>query len=97
VVEQPPTLNGGLKELQKKVLYPSVAVQAGIEGRVVVQFVINDKGIVLNPSIVRGIGGGCDEEAIRVIKLARFSPGMQRGKPVAVKYTIPISFKLSEK
>ena len=97
VVEQPPTLIGGLKELQKKVLYPSVAVQAGIEGRVVVQFVIDNKGMVLNPSIVRGIGGGCDEEAIRVIKLAKFTPGMQRGKPVAVKYTIPISFKLSEK
>lgn len=96
VVEQPPTLNGGLKELQKKVVYPNVAIQAGIEGRVVVQFVINDKGMVLNPSIVRGIGGGCDEEAIRVIKLAKFTPGMQRGKPVSVRYTIPISFKLSE-
>lgn len=95
VVEQPPILIGGLAELQKKIRYPSIAIDAGIEGRVIVQFIINAQGEVYNPTIIRGIGAGCDEEAVRVVKLAKFKPGMQRGKAVSVKYTIPISFKLS--
>jgi len=58
--------------------------------------VIDKNGNIINPKIVRGIGAGCDEEALRVIKLARFKPGMQRGKPVSVSYTIPINFRLSK-
>lgn len=96
VVEQPPVLINGLRELQSKVVYPKVAVQANIEGRVIVQFVISREGNVTKPIVVRGIGGGCDEEALRVIKLAKFKPGMQRGKPVPVKYTIPILFKMAK-
>ena len=96
VVEQPRVLINGLRELQSKVVYPNVAVQANIEGRVVVQFVINREGNVTNPIVLRGIGGGCDEEALRVIMLAKFRPGMQRGKPVPVKYTIPILFKMAK-
>ncbi|MFY0697073.1 MAG: energy transducer TonB [Balneola sp.] len=96
VVEQPPVLINGLRELQSKVVYPKVAVQASIEGRVVVQFVISKEGNVTKPIVIRGIGGGCDEEALRVIKLAKFTPGMQRGKPVPVKYTIPILFKMAK-
>jgi len=94
VVEQPPVLIGGLNNLQKQVVYPKIAIEAGIEGRVVVGFIITTNGEIIQPSILRGIGGGCDEEAIRVIKLAKFQPGMQRGKAVAVRYSIPISFKL---
>lgn len=71
-------------------------MQANIEGRVIVQFVINKEGDVTQPVVLRGIGGGCDEEALRVIKLAKFRPGMQRGKPVPVKYTIPILFKMTQ-
>lgn len=97
VVEQQPVLIGGLSELQKKIRYPAIAIDAGIEGRVIVQFIINEQGEVYNPTIIRGIGAGCDEEALRVIKLAKFRPGMQRGKAVSVRYTIPISFKLSAK
>jgi protein TonB len=97
VVEQPPVLIGGLISLQKKVVYPKLAIDAEIEGRVVVEFVITTDGNVTNPRILRGIGGGCDEEAIKVIKTAKFQPGMQRGKKVAVRYSIPISFKLSSK
>ncbi|OAN60774.1 energy transducer TonB [Balneola sp. EhC07] len=96
VVEQPPVLINGLRDLQSKVIYPNVAVQANIEGRVVVQFVISKEGNVTKPIVLRGIGGGCDEEALRVIKLAKFKPGMQRGKPVPVKYTIPILFKMAK-
>ncbi|MEP0005048.1 MAG: energy transducer TonB [Balneola sp.] len=96
VVEQPPVLINGLRDLQSKVVYPNVAVQANIEGRVVVQFIISKEGNVTKPIVLRGIGGGCDEEALRVIKLAKFKPGMQRGKPVPVKYTIPILFKMAK-
>jgi len=95
IVENKPELIGGLASLQQKVQYPKIAQQAGIEGRVVVQFVVDEKGNVVNPKIVRGIGGGCDEEALRVIKQAEFRPGTQRGRPVKVQYTLPINFQLS--
>ena len=97
VVEQPPVLINGLSELQKQIKYPPVALEAGIEGRVVVQFIVTEQGDVYNAAVIRGIGAGCDEEALRVIKSAKFKPGMQRGKAVRVRYTIPITFKLSDK
>ncbi len=96
VVEQPPVLIGGIQSVQSKVVYPEMAIKAGIEGRVVLQFVIDKEGNIIDPQVVRGIGGGCDEEAIRALKTAKFRPGYQRGVPVAVRYTIPIMFKLNK-
>lgn len=93
-VEQMPELEGGLKSIQEKIVYPEIAKQANIQGRVYVQFIVNEKGEVEDPVILRGIGGGCDEEAIRVIKEAKFSPGLQRGRPVRVRYSLPIIFML---
>ena len=95
VVERMPKLKGGLGQLQQKINYPEVARKAGIEGRVIVQFIVDENGNVVNPKVVRGIGGGCDKEALRVVRTAQFQPGMQRGKPVKVRYTLPIVFKLS--
>ena len=95
VVENMPELRGGQAFLQKRVKYPQVAIRAGIEGRVTVQFVVDENGNVVNPRVIRGIGGGCDEEALRVIKTAKFTPGMQRGIPVQVQMSLPILFKLS--
>lgn len=94
VVEEMPTLIDGIKSLQKNIVYPEIAKKAGIEGLVIVQFVVNENGEVENPRVIRGIGGGCDEEAIRVIKLAKFNPGKQRGTPVRVQFSIPVYFKL---
>jgi protein TonB len=94
VVEEMPVLIGGIKAIQDKINYPDVARQAGIEGKVIIQFVVNEKGEVENPRVIRGIGGGCDEEAIRVIKQAKFKPGKQRGQPVRVQYSLPVFFKL---
>lgn len=94
VVQTPPELIGGYQELQQKISYPEVARQAGIEGRVYVQFIVDEKGNVQNPRVVRGIGGGCDKEAIRVVSQARFKPGLQRGHPVKVRYSMPIVFQL---
>lgn len=93
-VEQMPELIGGMKAIQDKIRYPELAMKANIEGRVYLQFIVNEKGEVENPVVLRGIGGGCDEEAIRVIKEAKFRPGMQRGRPVRVRYALPIVFML---
>ncbi len=94
VVEQMPELIGGIETLQREIRYPELARNAGVNGRVFVQFIVDEKGNVVQPIVLRGIGGGCDEEALRVIKLAKFTPGRQRGKPVKVRYVIPIVFKL---
>lgn len=94
VVENMPVLQGGLGELQRKVKYPEMARRAGIEGRVTVQFIVNENGQVENPRVIRGIGGGCNEAALEAVKQANFIPGMQRGRPVRVQYSLPIVFRL---
>ncbi|MEX0823058.1 MAG: energy transducer TonB [Balneolaceae bacterium] len=94
VVEQMPELIGGLAELQSKIRYPEMARRAGIEGRVYVQFIVNEQGNVEDPRVIRGIGGGADEEALRAVREAKFRPGMQRGRPVRVQYSLPIFFRL---
>jgi len=96
VVEQMPELIGGLQSIQACIEYPEVALRAGLEGRVFVQFVVGKDGSVRDPQVVRGIGGGADEEAVRCILQAEFKPGMQRGKPVPVRYVIPVNFRLRD-
>ncbi|HLR32700.1 MAG TPA: energy transducer TonB [Fodinibius sp.] len=93
-VEQMPQLIGGLGELQKKINYPEQARKAGIQGRVIIQFIVTEEGNVEDPRVIRGIGGGADEEALRVVKDAKFKPGQQRGNPVRVQYSLPIIFRL---
>jgi len=93
-VEQMPKLKGGLAALQKKINYPEMARKAGIEGRVIIQFIVDENGNVEDPHVIRGIGGGCDKEALRVVKKAQFKPGRQRGEAVRVQYSLPIVFKL---
>lgn len=94
IVEDMPELIGGLGSIQKKIKYPEIAKKAGVEGRVFVQFVVNVDGSVEDPVVVRGIGAGCDEEAVRAVAQAKFKPGRQRGKAVPVKMSLPITFKL---
>lgn len=94
VVEQMPELKGGMAKLQSSVTYPEMARKAGIEGRVTVQFIVNENGQVENAKVVRGIGGGCDEEALKAVQNAEFTPGMQRGRPVRVQYALSINFRL---
>jgi len=96
VVEKMPELRGGLPALMKHIRYPEIARKAGLEGRVYLQFIIDERGKVHNPKVVRGIGGGCDEAAIEAIQKVTFTPGLQRGKPVKVKYSLPIMFKLEK-
>lgn len=93
-VENMPEIIGGMRGIQERIKYPELAIKAHIEGRVYVQFIVNKNGEVEDPVVLRGIGGGCDEEAIRVIKETKFTPGMQRGRPVRVRYSLPIIFML---
>lgn len=94
VVEQMPQLIGGQAGIQSKVEYPQEAIDAGIEGRVTVQFIVDENGDVINPKVIRGVGGGLDEEALRVVKAAKFEPGIQRGKKVKIQMSMPILFRL---
>lgn len=96
VVESMPELQGGQAGMQSKVEYPQKAIDEGIEGRVTIQFIVDENGNVVNPTVIRGIGGGCDEEALRVVSQAKFTPGVQRGRNVAVQMALPIVFKLSD-
>ncbi len=96
VVEQQPKLIGGLDSLRSLIEYPEMARKANIEGRVYVQFIVNKQGKVEDPKVVRGPGAGLNKEALRVIKKARFQPGIQQGHPVNVRYTMPIIFSLDQ-
>lgn len=99
IVESMPMFPGGdearLKFLNENVKYPTMANEAGIQGRVYVEFVVEKDGSVTNVRVVRGIGGGCDEEAIRVVKnMPKWIPGKQRSVPVRVRFNMPIKFIL---
>jgi protein TonB len=80
------------------VVYPQEARDKEIEGRVFVRFIIEKDGSVSDVKVAKGIGGGCDEEAVRVVKaMPKWKPGKQDGKPVRVNFTMPFFFKLQEK
>lgn len=85
-----------MKFLQANLKYPPMAKDAGIQGTVYIGFVVSESGKIDDVSVLRGIGGGCDEEAVRIVKkMPNWNPGKQRGKAVKVRYQIPIKFKLS--
>ncbi len=99
VAEVQPEPIGGLKSffeyLETNLQYPQEAKNVRLEGRVMVRFVVELDGSLKNIEVVKGIGGGCDEEAVRLIKNApKWSPGKNAGKPVRVEVTRPIAFKL---
>lgn len=94
IVEDMPELIGGLESLQRSINYPEIAKKAGVEGKVFVQFVVDEQGNVQDPVVTRGIGAGCDEEALKAVRQAKFNPGKQRGKAVRVKMSLPITFRL---
>ena len=98
-VEDMPEFPGGEQAMMdfvsKNVVYPKEAQEKGISGRVMVSFIVEKDGSVNEVKIVRGIGGGCDEEAVRVVKaMPKWKPGKEKGKPVRVSYIMPIFFKL---
>ena len=79
----------------ENVKYPQEAIDKEISGRVMVGFVVEKDGSISDVKVVKGIGGGCDEEAVRVVNaMPKWKPGMDKGKPVRVSYMMPITFKL---
>ncbi len=99
VVEESATPKGGMQAFYKyvgeKIKYPAQARRMGIEGRVFVEFVINKDGSLSDVKAIKGIGAGCDEEAVRIVQSSpSWNPGKQRGKAVKQRYTLPIIFKL---
>ena len=99
VVEDPPSFPGGdearIRFLSENIRYPQMARESGIQGTVFVTFVVERDGSVTDVRVLRGIGGGCDEEAIRVIQaMPRWNAGKQRGRPVRVQFNMPIRFTL---
>lgn len=99
IVEVMPQFPGGNSELMRylgtNIKYPTIAAENGIQGRVVLKFVVSKDGSISNIQIVRSLDPSCDKEAIRVIKgMPKWIPGMQNGHPVAVYFTLPVLFKL---
>ncbi len=95
MVQEHPELIGGIAELLRSIRYPEQALRAGVQGYVMVEFVVTETGDVIDPVVRRGIGYGADEEAVRVIMQAKFTPGIQNGRPVRVRYALPVHFRLN--
>lgn len=101
IVERQPEFEGGINGFHSYIMnaikYPLQARQAGVEGRVDVQFVVEKDGSLSEVKAIKGIGSGCDEEAVRVLQNApSFKPATQNGKPVRVRMVLPITFELNE-
>ena len=100
IVEQKPTFQRGdantfTKWVFSKIVYPEIAKENGVQGRVTLQFTIETDGSVKNVKVLRGVDSSLDKEAVRVVSSSpKWSPGMQRNKPVRVKYTFPVVFQL---
>jgi periplasmic protein TonB len=100
IVEDDPTFPGGqsalMQYLQSNLRYPTMAREAGIQGTVFVTFVVERDGSITDVRVLRGVGGGLDEEAIRVVRnMPRWTPGRQRGQAVRVQFNLPIRFVLN--
>ena len=101
IVEVMPEFPGGMDQMAKflseNIKYPEEAKDKGVSGRVFISYVIEKDGSVSSAKVMRGIGGGCDEEALRVVNaMPKWKPGLMKGKPVRVNYMIPVNFKLDD-
>jgi protein TonB len=99
-VEQMPEFPGGedvmVRYLETNIRYPKKARKEGITGRVIVKFVVAANGLIRAPEVMRGIGYGCDQEALRVVKsMPAWKPGEQNGRAVSTVYILPVMFKLN--
>ncbi|WP_118972700.1 energy transducer TonB [Taibaiella koreensis] len=100
-VDQMPEFPGGQRALMSylsgKLQYPAKAVEAGVEGKVLVEFVVCENGALCEEKIIRRLGSGCDEEVLRVVKaMPRWQPARKDGKPVKTIYRLPVQFKFAE-
>jgi protein TonB len=98
--EEMPEFPGGNGELlgffAKNINYPEIAIRAGVEGKVILSFVVDKKGEIKDVNVLKGIGAGCDEEAMRIIKsMPRWNPGKQNGNAILTRINVPVVFKLN--
>ena len=99
VVEEQPEFPAGqielMKFLQKNIKYPTISQENGVQGRVIVQFVVNRDGSIVDTQVMRGVDPYLDKEALRVVStMPKWKPGKQRGKPVRTRFTLPVQFRL---
>lgn len=95
-VDTPPELVGGMPAVQESITYPEMAKEAGIEGRVIVQFVVDEKGNVTAPTVQRGAHELLNEAALDAVKPQSFTPGKKEGEPVPVQMSLPVTFRLDD-
>ena len=93
-VEELPEPINGMEDVHARIVYPEIAKRAGVQGRVFVKAFVDEKGDVKKVELIKGIGAGCDEEIMRVVKETKFKPGKQRGKPVRVQVSMSFMFTL---
>ena len=94
-VEEMPEPIGGIAAIQAKIIYPEIAKRAGVEGRVYINAFVDENGNVTKAEVLKGIGAGCDDAALKAVKETKFKPGKQRGKAVKVQVSVPVIFKLN--
>ncbi len=93
--DEAPSPKGGFRAIQRALKYPEIARKAGIEGRVIVQVLVSEKGRVIRTKVIKSLGhSGCDEAAVKAIKSVKWKPALQRDKPVKVWVAIPVIFRL---
>ncbi len=85
---------GGLEAIIKRIVYPEIAKKAGLSGKLYLLIYVDEKGKVDDVKVIKGLGGGCDEAAIKAVKDSKFSPGKNSDVPVKVKLSLPITFKM---
>ncbi len=94
VVDKMPALQGGFESLMKKITYPALALKTKTQGKVYLMLYISENGDVDEVKVIKGIGAGCDEEAIKGIKNSKFTPGIDKGAPVKTKIPLAVNFLL---
>ncbi len=94
MVDQMPQIIGGIGEVYKNISYPKTALNNRTEGKVYIQFVVDEHGKVINPRVLKDIGDDCGNAAIAALEKVNFTPGLLDGEPVAVSYTLPVIFKM---
>ena len=92
--EVQPVLIGGIERLQSGIEYPDFERRAGTEGRVIVRFVVSPSGVPSDIEVVRRVSPGLDQAAVQAVQRARFEPGQQNGQAVAVRFTLPVTFRI---
>lgn len=96
IVDTMPEIVGGLSVLYDKIEYPELAMNNGVQGRVFVRFIVDENGDVTNPEILKDIGAGCGNAAVKALKHVKFTQAKLNGEVVKVYYTLPITFKISK-